>query len=407
MAEILKKTRHNQGFVLLSSLLVMSLLLLLAIYVINFTLTEFKISISHSTAAQAYYLAESGVAEAIWKLKNDPTWTNSFETDPLWTVSYTREPALYPNGSYTIEIINTGLAQGDIIVTGKMDLGGRQAKRVIKTTAYKALGGTTPIGDNPEFTDGNIDLSGSLLNIIGGSVHANGNVIVNFSSTLSVGGGVRTTGNILVNQSSTIDADPKTEGVDSIPMPSISFDDPDDTNSYLRKANNTYTQSEFDNELWAHPDLTLSGITYVDGNIEIKADQNLVINGTLVANGNIKVGKTTQSCCSGLRCGMSDITINKTAIGKPSGLIAKGRIDFESCLNSFNANGVVYANDKVNILSMPGSFSVNGGVIARKSTLTSIWQGASITYNQENLVNILGGATFSPVVTLDHWEEEY
>lgn len=401
MPEILNKTRNDSGFVLLSSLLVMSLLLLLATYVINFTLTEFKISVSHSTATQAYYLAESGVAEAIWRLKNDPTWKNNFETNPTWSITVTRSSALYPNGSYTISIVNSALAQGQITVTSSLGINGKFAKRVIKTTGYKTLGGTTPIGDNAEFGDGNIDISGSVLNVYGGGIHSNGNIIVNYWSAVTASGDVKATGNINEHNNSTIIANSKQSNAAPIAMPSISFDE------YRATANNVFTQGEFDSLLWNNPSLTIYGTNYVDGNVEIKGNQSLTINGVLVASGNITVGKVTVFCCWGLRCGTSNVTISKASIGRPSGLIAKGRIDFELCLGGFTANGVVYANDKINVLSIPSTFSVIGGMISRKYTMTSAWQGVSIEKNAENLTNVLGGASFSPIITVDHWEEEY
>jgi len=64
---------NRKGFVLATSVLIMGLLLLLATYVVSFTITEFKISNSQATATKTYYLAESGIAEAIWRIKNDPT----------------------------------------------------------------------------------------------------------------------------------------------------------------------------------------------------------------------------------------------------------------------------------------------------------------------------------------------
>ncbi|HQA64153.1 MAG TPA: hypothetical protein PK085_03570, partial [bacterium] len=67
-------TSNNRGFILVTSLLVMGLLLLLATYVVSFMITEFKISLSQTTATKTYYLAESGIAEAIWRIKYDPIW---------------------------------------------------------------------------------------------------------------------------------------------------------------------------------------------------------------------------------------------------------------------------------------------------------------------------------------------
>ncbi len=398
----------QRGFVLIASVLVVSLLVLLAVYVTNFTITELKISSSQATALQTYYLAESGVAEAIWRLKNDPNWKNNFETNATWSFTYTKTPALYPNGSYQIQIQNTGLARGEITATGFLNLGGASAKRVIKTMVYKALG-DGPIGDNAEFADGNIDISNSVLNIYNGGVHANGNVIVNGESTVTIAGDLKATGNVVIlSNKSKVTASSTQERVAPMAMPAISFDTAGDPNSYRARANVIYSESAFENLMWNNQNLTLDGpITYVDGDIEIKGNQNLTINGVLVASDDIEVGEKTSNCCWGTRCGTSNVTINKTSDTAPAGLLAKGKIEFESCLGNFNANGLIYANDQIDLLSLPSAFNVTGAVISRKLTLTSLWQGANITREPNVVVYSLGDPTFAPVVTVEHWEEEY
>ncbi|HPN89617.1 MAG TPA: hypothetical protein PLK22_02320 [Candidatus Paceibacterota bacterium] len=405
---------NRKGFVLATSVLIMGLLLLLATYVVSFTITEFKISNSQATATKTYYLAESGIAEAIWRIKNDPTWKTNFETDPAWTITYTRDPALYSNGSYQIQIINSGLARGEIIVTGFIDNGGRIAQRVVKTSIYKALGESV-VGNNGEYADGDINISGSVMHVYNGSMFSNINIIVNLISVVDVDDAVRAVNNVNQSWTSTINApggiyakNKSAPVPDPIPMPAISFNDASDPDSYINKADHIYTKNQFSDLMWANPNLTLDGITYVTGDIDIKGPQKLTINGTLVSEGNIEVGKNTLFCCWGLRCGRSDITINRPATsGSPSGLLAKGKINFELCLDDFDAQGLVYATDQVSILSLPGTFDILGGIISRKLTLTSIWQGINITFDNEIISYTIGDPQYSPVVTVEHWEEEY
>src|SRR3989344_3200040 len=129
-----------KGFVLIAVILVMAMLLMLGVYVVESVLTELKISASQTAAAKAYYLAESAVAEAIWKLKNDDAWKQSFENDPDWTVAYTRDSVFSNHGSYRIEIANSRAAAGQITATGLITLpNGHLAKRGIKADVYKPL----------------------------------------------------------------------------------------------------------------------------------------------------------------------------------------------------------------------------------------------------------------------------
>ncbi|MFA5047790.1 MAG: pilus assembly PilX N-terminal domain-containing protein [Patescibacteria group bacterium] len=407
----ISKTKNRQGFVLITSVIIMGLILLLAIYVVGFIMTEMKISNSQMTSLQAYYLSESGIAEAIWRIKNDPTWKTNFETDPDWSVSYTRSNALYPNGSYQISINNYERARGQITVTSSIALGSSVAQRVVKTSVYKALGSSL-VGDNAEFSDGNLDMSGTVLNVYNGSLFSNNNIIVNYWSVINVDNNVYAVGNVVKNTWSTINAT-ETRDHDStpppteIPLPAISFDNVNDANSYKSRADHIYTSSQFSDLMWQNPTLTLNGITYVTGDVEIKGPQTLNINGVLVADGNITVGKNTLFCCWGLRCGRSHLNMSSPSSTTPAGLLSKGRIDFELCLDDYVGTSLIYANDKINILSLPGQLNVRGGLISRKLTLTSLWQGVNIIFDNSVINYTLGNPQFSPIVTVEHWEEEY
>lgn len=402
----MKQNNNNQkGFILMTTLLVMSLLLMMVVYLVNFTITEVKISNSQTVATKTYYLAESGIAEAIWRIKNNATWKTNFEENASWTTTFTRDPAVYPNGSYQIDITNSGKAKGEIVVTAFLDVNGSIAKRVVKTSIYRALG--SAVGNNAELADGNIDISASVVNILNGSLFANGNIILNIWSVLNVEDAVMATGNINQHWTSTLNATTQEEGAEPIPLPAISFDDINDPNSYINLADNIYTESEFEDLMEANQNLTLNGITYVTGDIDIQGAQNLTINGTLVADDDIKVGKLTTSCCWNGRCGASNITINQVSSSTPAGLLAKDKIYFELCLGNFDAEGLIYANDQINILSIPNPFNITGGLISRKLTITSVWQGINLTYSNDVINNTLSDPTFSPIVTVEHWEEEY
>lgn len=406
---------NKKGFVLVTAIFIMLLMLTLGIYATSFVITEMKISDSQANSVKTYYLAEAGVAEAIWRLKNDPTWKSGFEDTADWTMDYTRTPALYSNGSYNIQITNSEKAKGDIIVTASLNLGANSTQRVVKTSVYKATGESV-IGRNGEYADGNIDMSGSILQVFNGGFFSNGNIIINYSSIISATGDVGATGNIIKNHNSTITASSTHASNDNppaplpIPMPAVSFDNASDPLSYKSRANQIYTADQFSDLLYENKGqtLTLDGITYVTGAVDIYGSNDLIINGALVADGNIVIGKDTNHCCWGSNCyNSASVTINSMASGTPSGLLSKGRVDFESCADTFNGTGLIYANDKINILSLTKSVNVIGALVARKLTLTSLWEGVRITFDTTIVNSGLGSATFSPVVTVDHWEEEY
>ena len=68
------------------------------------------------------------------------------------------------------------------------------------------------------------------------------------------------------------------------------------------------------------------------------------------------------------------------------------------------------------LTSLPHLFEVRGGIIARKFSLTSVFQSLNIYL--DNVIiqeGVWGGPqppsgtapSYSPVVTIDHWEESY
>ena len=395
----------------MTAVFIMLLLLSLGYFVSTFTLTEKKISSSQAASVQAYYLAESGVNEAIWKLKNDAAWKSNFESSDSWSTTTVRTSALYPNASYVITVTNSSKANAAIVVTGKINLGLASSQRVIKTNIYKALG-ESAIGHNGEYADGNIDMSGTNLSVLNGGIFSNNNIIVNYWSHISATGDVKAVGNINVNNQSSISASSTQSSnlhppaPDPIAMPAVSFDNAGDASSYKARASHIYTAKQFSDLLYANRNktLTLNGITYVTGDVTIEYYNDIVINGCLVADGNITVGENTLSCIFG---GRSNVTINNPGDGSPSGLFSKGRIDFELCMENFSGQAVVYANDKINVLALPNQIAITGALISRKLTLTSLWQGFTITYDPDIVNPSIGNPTYSPVITVDHWEEEY
>ena len=134
--------RQEKGVIIIIVSMTLGILLLLGSYFLSFTLTESKIAKSQTVGTQTYYLAEAGIDEAIWKLKNDSDWKNSFKTKPGcydWQDSFTRNYA--PNSTTTVSIQNSQCAKGEIIATSTIGLPkGKTAQRVVKTGVFKATG---------------------------------------------------------------------------------------------------------------------------------------------------------------------------------------------------------------------------------------------------------------------------
>ena len=101
-----------------------------------------------------------------------------------------------------------------------------------------------------------------------------------------------------------------------------------------------------------------------------------------------------------------DLTVNHEE-GKPSGLIANGDITFDFCLRSSDLEGVVYATKDFTFTDFSDQVSINGGIFGREVGVFSVWQDLNIVYDYDNINDSLKSTEFSPVVTVEHWEEEY
>jgi Tfp pilus assembly protein PilX len=400
--------KKRKGIALLNTLLFMSLILFLALYFINFSITENRISESQITGMKTYYLAEAGVSQMIWKLKNDATYKNSFETNPTWTANFTSNNPFGTNsGSYTVSIANTGLAHGDIISTGSFNINGKTSQRVIKTKVFKAMGQITSAG-NSVYADGNIDISSSVVNYNNGSSHSNGNYIVNGNTDLYIEDNLEATGNYNSNWQADVivggaiyAANYPNGAAAVIEMPAVDFNSGAPA-SMKNMASIIYTENEFENLINSNSTLTLNDpIIYVSGDVEIEKTINLTINGLLVVQGNFEVDSNNNKTIN--------LTINHAA-GSPAGIMAMDKIEFDETKGDININGVIYANNQVNITNITSSsanFTVTGGIIGRKVTITSCSRPININYEGTAILDSFFETEFSPVITVEYWEEEY
>lgn len=412
---------QNKGIALIISILLMGLILFLSLYFLNFSLTEKRIAKSQSSGTKTYYLAEAGIAEMVWRLKNNETYKNNFETDPGWFESFTRDNPFGENsGSYTVTIDNSDLAHGEIISTGSIDIGADQAsQRIVKTYVYKALSsGGIDISDSVIFSDQDTKISLSAVNFINGSIHANDSInISGFGTVVNVDNDIRAVDKYdesfwaTVNVGGTIyDSHDHTPRPDSLEMPPVAFNDPEDPNSLYNQADVVYSEDDFKDLLNnAASPLTLNDpITYVTGDITFKGDPDIILNGLLVADGAIIIGKVSWwwfiPYCSGNE--KTSITVNHTE-GQASGIFSKENIKFEFCTSAGDIDGVIYATDKISIISFSDDIDINGGLIARDINIISIWQPINITFDNTIINETLGETEFSPVITVEHWEEEY
>lgn len=399
---------NKKAFVLIPALIIISLLLVIGIFFITFTVSEKKIADSYSISQQAYHLAESGIEFAIWKLKSDTAWKTSFETNPTWHTTYDGTSFLYPGGSFQISIQNSDLAKADIIATSTLMINDRKSQRVIKTKVFKALGGSA-IGNNAMLAEGDIEISSSNIAINGsfstksdiGIENSNLNIT---NAIQSFNGDINSTGSVITAAEISAENYPPAP-TPIIDLPGISFDDPHDPLSLKEQAEalgQNYSGSEFSALLASDPYLTLNGVVFVNGSVDIKDGEHPTINGALACTGNITIGSSAP-------CSSDDasLTINHV-VGQPSGIFTKSNMTFEQCVSGIQIEGIAYAHNKMELDALNSDFVLTGSILGKTISISSITHQFQITHDTTIINETLNDdPTFSPVITIEFWEEEY
>lgn len=368
----------------------------------------------------------------------------------------------------TVTIQNSQCAKGLVTATTTLFLAKSQkSQRVVKVKVLKSLGSLTL--DSPVFfgsPSGESNIQASIFNIYNGNIFSNNNINIKLSSQVNVYDNDSTSGQegqVLANKninvtwstlqsSSTCAQNMCTIGVcqqcpaDSYEMPAIDFDSPA-TSSYKSRAQALqsdgrcsvvgkysggatattsnkciFSANEFSDLLSrVGPAGTLvlentgasSSVYYVEGGIDLKGQRYLEINGILLADSTVNIGENF--CWQG-SCGFDRIAISDPGIGIPSGLLSKGKINFGvySSFEAVNVTGLIYSQDEMRLTSLPFAFSVTGGMIARKFSLSSAWSALNIYLDNDIIREGIwagpqesGEIIYSPIVTVEHWEETY
>ena len=413
---ITQKIRKQQkGIVIILVILITSSLMLLSLYLLNFSLTEKLISKSQTLGNKAYYLAEAGINEMVWLIKNDSEYQTKFETESSWATTTSRMNPFGANtGSYSVTLTNTSPAHGEILSLGTINLSsGQSSQRAVKILVYKPMG-QSGIASSSGYADGNIDISNSLVNFINGDAHSNLVFTINGSSVVNIDGNLKAVGNYIKATTATVNlggdfyaATMPNGPAAEIFMPAGDFNSAD-PNSYKNRATIIYSASDFDDLMEINQVLTLTDpITYVTGDVELKGDQTLIMDeALLIVEKDFTIGFKENGHS---RSGPSNLII-QSASGTPAGVLSGRHVDFKQYTEVVDIYGVVYAADSMNLVGIDSyttQFDVRGGLLARKLTISSCWQPINITHDNEILVNTLSSASSSPTIIIEHWEEEY
>lgn len=448
---------NEKGVVLILCLACLAVLVFLAGYLLSFALTGAKMAQAQEAGLKTYYLAEAGVAEAIFKLQNDVVWKDAFETLPTildpacssWLIApFTRNDVLFPGASYTITINNLGCAKAEIevLATGEF-MRGSVSQRLVKVKVFKAMG--QALSDYGVFLGGsseNLKISfTNPLKVFNGSLFSNKAVRIENLSYVEVDNKALAGQDISLSGFSQLIATSCASNIceegceetecppENVSMPALDFDS-EEAGSYLNKAgasdcsslrsdgktNCLFTTSEFEKVMWDnYPDLSLpiGATVYITGDFNLRAGQNLIVNGVLAADRDINLGEDfcwTTAWPPFVRCGLSRLQVIRPGTPEdnlPSGVLAKRKLNTGSWLNdlgaALNIQGLLYSGDEMRLSSILGSVVVQGAIAARKMTFSSIWGGVNIYLDADVVNDTFTITAYSPIITIEHWEEEY
>lgn len=440
---------REEGTIVIIAVISAMILMAISAYFLNSLVVEMKITESIDGGQKSYYLAESGINEAIWRLKNDEEWSQNF-TDPAlnpdsdgdyWSASF--EGSEVGEGSYSVQIQNTAPGEAVISATAQSPFFSQHAKREAEVTVFKAL--DSPTDDSAIFSGGsgsNVRISHSKLSIDGGNIFSNHNLGIQGNSTVALYDNLETeklegqalsTQNITLDSSSTLEEytaicskNNCTEECNECPakeksIPIVDFDssedssfksrainqedqgncsivcDPDDESAYECSNKCYLKEKEFEDLLWSvgqDGSLILNNdITYVTGEVDVKGGRELIVDGSLVAEKSIFIGTREDWVREGNKhSGYNYLEINNPNKDKPSGVLTKQKIYFGSySLNKDSLiEGVIYAGDQIRMVSLPYKLDVVGGIMARKLTFITLSEGLNITLNNDIILQGLG-----------------
>ncbi len=425
MREIDKEV-NNKGVALIVVMLLMFLMLSLAFYFLSFSLTEEKMANSQEWGVRTYHLAEAGVADMLWKLKNNETYKTNFMNDADWVKTISRNEPFGEEGTfYEATIRNTDKGKGEITATGTIEIANdRISQRVVKSKVYKAIPAddsatsTLDLHEAALFAEEEIAILHSEVKI-GGSLYSNDDIHINgFGTDVYVSGDIKAVDRFSksfgaeVNVSGIImDSYNYSPAPEEVEMPTVSFDE-DDPDSFKNRADFIYSEDEFEDLMDNADDSLTFGtdsspkIIYVTGDIIFDNDLDVNIYGALVAEEDIYVGKG--SGFFNLVCNdeYTSLSINFVD-GYPVGLIAKDDITFGFCLEDKGIESVIYAGRQVVIQNFTNSIDITGGIFGRTIDIFSVWNDVDMNYDEYIIGSTLYTTEYAPIIEAEHWEEEY
>jgi len=279
----------------------------LVVTLLTMTSNDTKLSTLQRESTRAFYLAETGIEEAIWYMNSSeenpdgldymPTIDDPFEKDFGSGESYHVEFE-YNESTDVKTIKSTGVVAG----SGKFDKGIRKIEVKLKKEIAKA---PNLFYDYAVLTDGDMTINGGVS--FHGNIHSNSNLINNGTINMEYGS-VTATG-------TTNDPALCTDGQPYQDFPHVNWDYYERISNKQESIDGHIYNAYYSDDVDFDSSETLYGVHFVDGNVTISSDELILHDATIFATGEINI-----------KPGKRDIILEKSENSNPLALVAKGDI---------------------------------------------------------------------------------
>ncbi len=371
--------------------------------IITISTLESKIANSQREGITAYYVAEAGVEDALWRLStNQSNYSTQLQNNTLNT-SYSSVPNVPESGQNFIVTLESDTILGDgygiINVTGYSNNGTFTSQRRIQAKVFQGSAASA-MGTNAYMAGGSMSFTNNLTNFIvrGGDVYANAGYVVNGNSGLvdlgtsnfyTRGGSTPCDGVTVICGAVVTSAPAQT-------MPGFDFSKVNSGNPYnIAVANGGYYASgaEFEDD-YKNNSFPNSPVLWVDGDVSFSGgtfnNTSATYSGMIVIAGTFNLSKNT-----------THLTILDPGTGR-AGLFIR---------DNFNTNAGML--DIEGVLYVAGAFSNNngeqwnitGGLVVVGTSNLNTGVRMNLIFDPNRILALSGG--LPSVVQIRHWEEEY
>jgi hypothetical protein len=288
---IINMFSNQKGMALLTTLIFVFVLVTLAVALLTMTNNDTKMSTLQRESNKAFYLADAGIEDTLWKLNTSTegggmgvSWRPTNEPAPGTATEYYQvtvvDDGVDDDGDTKVKITSAGS-----VIGGKFSSG----KRKIEVTAEIDYI-TKTMYDYAVLAEKIILFQGTPGPDVVGDVHSNDDILVSghFADTYPDDATATCSGDTNEINSDNIDAE-------TVTLPSVNYNtihDPRDDLEYKASQNG---EVHNDNVIVSGEVLEWSGIHYIKGNLEVKNGAGInVTNGAIIVEGkvDVKLGAT-------------------------------------------------------------------------------------------------------------------